>query len=90
MKKPELLEFIEKLPDDGRPFAHAIWQRDDVVAWAMEQGIGITDVEADSVIEAMDREHDAEVGLNWNVLDSCLNALVETRKEPSPRRRKVA
>ena len=90
MKKTELLEFIEKLPDDGRPYAYAIWQRDDVVNWAMEQGIGITDVEADSIIEAMDREHDAEVGLNWNVLDSHLNALVETRKEPSPRRRKVA
>jgi hypothetical protein len=86
MTRERLLKLVEQLPNDGRPFAFAVWQRDDVVDYAMQSDIRISVREADAIIATMDRCHDAEVGLNWSIIEHHLNELVQHRKK---RRRKL-
>jgi hypothetical protein len=80
MKKQELLNIVQRLPDDGRSFAWAIWEREDVINQAMENNIEITPEEADAVIEAMDHHHDSSLGLSWVVLAVHLKEVVHARK----------
>ena len=41
----------------------------------------ITDCEAREVLRLMDKYHDCEVGINWDVIDSWIDHVKELRKE---------
>jgi hypothetical protein len=41
----------------------------------------ITDEEAREVLRLMDKYHDCEVGLNWDVIESWIDQVKEQRKE---------
>jgi hypothetical protein len=41
----------------------------------------ITDEEAREVLRLMDKYHDCDVGLNWDVIDSWIDHVKENRKE---------
>lgn len=48
------------------------WSTEDVLTRAEELEIDITEEQADQILEKMDREHDATIGINWDVIDTYL------------------
>lgn len=63
----EVIKHIERLGAD-KVYAVSIWMVDDVLSVAAERGIGITEAEAEEILERVHQRHDAEYGINWDVL----------------------
>jgi uncharacterized protein HemY len=76
---PSIKEVIEHLqgynPDDV--VAYDIWQVEDVMQQAKEDGVVISEENAKEVLERIDRHKDAEVGISWAVISSVLDDMVE-------------
>jgi len=52
----------------GRKKIAAVWSTDDVLAIAEQNGFEITEDDAEEVLELIDQNHDANVGINWDVI----------------------
>ena len=46
-----------------------IWCVDDVIWQAKERGIKIGKKQAREVLQLLERKHDANIGINWDVID---------------------
>lgn len=57
-------------PDDV--IAAAIWQVEDVIDRAEEIGRSLTHAEAVAIVHKLDKYHDANVGISWEVIDAYL------------------
>jgi hypothetical protein len=59
------------------------WNIDDVKEQYEGDGVysEVTDAEAREVLRLAEREHDSEVGINWEVLDFWIDHVKEQRKE---------
>jgi hypothetical protein len=56
------------------------WSTLDVLGLADEMGIELTDQEADEILEQMVRFHDAEIGINWGVIEIYIEQHQEEKK----------
>jgi len=45
------------------------WHIEDVIYRGKERGINLTEEEAADILHYMDRKHDANIGINWDVID---------------------
>ena len=52
-----------------------IWGTDDVIERAQERSVEVTEDQAFLMLKNMDRRHDAERGINWDVIDYHLDEL---------------
>jgi hypothetical protein len=79
VKVQALIEHLQThfKPDDV--IAHAIWQVDDVQMRAEALSVELSDQEAVDVVENIDRRHDAEIGINWDVLDCHIEGIAYDR-----------
>jgi hypothetical protein len=75
MNKKDLLTLAASLPDDGRPFAVAVWHRPHVIEYASEQGVELTPAQADEAVEILARRNDPEASLNFDGLGPFLEEL---------------
>lgn len=46
------------------------WKISDVIDRASERGLTITEHQAKGILNSIKRNHDASVGINWDVIDS--------------------
>jgi len=46
-----------------------VWCTDDVIQTAKEKGIELTEEQISDVLSLMQSEHDATIGINWDVID---------------------
>ena len=51
------------------------WHIEDVKAQAKERHINITDEQAREILQAMKKNHDCNIGINWEVIDCRLDML---------------
>jgi len=75
---PIVSQVIERLGSQYKPDEHiavAIWCEEDVFGRAEERGMVITREQAQSIIEQMDANHDAELGITWDTIDAGLDEL---------------
>jgi len=74
---PTVSSVIEHLkgyqPDEH--IAVAIWCEEDVFGRAEERDMTITKEQAQSIIDQMDANHDAELGITWDTIDAGLDEL---------------
>lgn len=56
------------------------WSTLDVLGIANEMDIKLTEQEADEILEQMERFHDAEIGINWGVLEIYIEQHQEEKK----------
>ena len=56
------------------------WHIDDVIEQAENIGEQLTIEEARWVLQMVDKNHDCEVGINWGVIDSWVDRVVEQRE----------
>ncbi len=63
----------------------SLWTTDDVFGmcedWEGNTTIKITDSEARRVLSSAEHQHDAEIGINWDVLRDCLHDVLGERDE---------
>lgn len=62
------------MPDD--PICCPIWQASDVKQKASEMGVELTDGQIASVLDAMDKYHDASIGVNWETVGDAIRNLL--------------
>jgi hypothetical protein len=53
------------------------WSTEDVLAMADNMQVELTEKQADEVLENVFRYHDAEVGINWDVISFHIENLLE-------------
>jgi len=58
-----------------------IWQADDVIERAKERGIKITKKQAEEIIEEIDGNHDATMGVTWDTIDEATDIYLDEMKE---------
>lgn len=55
-----------------------LWSVDDILTVAGED-MDLTEEDAYEVLEMLDRWHDAEIGINWTVIENALDEYVKNR-----------
>ena len=58
---------------------HIGWSTEDVLQRAKDNDVKITEDEANSILLEMQRDYDADVGINWETIDDYLEGLVYLR-----------
>ena len=56
-----------------------VWCRDDVIGTAENLGFTLTDDEVDVVLYMLIKRHDAEIGINWDVITFWIEEVVRER-----------
>ena len=56
------------------------WCVDDVLGTAKDMGIELSDEEALDILDEIDRRHDCEIGINWDVIRYAIEYFDERRK----------
>ena len=56
------------------------WSTDDVLGVAENMQIELTEQEADSILEKMEYYHDAELGINWLVIENYIQDFIQDKK----------
>lgn len=46
------------------------WSSDDVIYRADERGIHLTYDQANDILDILEKDHDATIGINWDVIDT--------------------
>ena len=75
---PTVSSVIERLTNSYSPDEHiatAIWCEEDVIGCAKERGMIITREQAQSILDQMDANQDAEIGITWDTIDAGLDEL---------------
>jgi len=71
----DLIQYLQNSYQPGDELAVAIWLVDDVLHRAKERELRVTQEEAKNIVSALDKNHDAETGINWDVIDVYLDDL---------------
>ena len=58
---------------------HIGWSTEDVLQRAKDNDVKLTEDEANSILLEMQREYDADVGINWETIDDYIEGLVDVR-----------
>ena len=56
-----------------------IWSTEDVLQRAKDNDVKLTEDEANSILLEMQRDYDADVGINWETIDDYIEGLVDIR-----------
>jgi len=57
------------------------WSTDDVLGVAENMDIELTEQEADKILENLEYYHDAELGINWLVIESYIQQYIDEKQE---------
>jgi len=57
------------------------WHIDDVIEQAENNGEQLTKEEARDVLQLIDKNHDCEIGINWDVIDGWVDFVVNRREK---------
>ena len=58
---------------------HIGWSTEDVLQRAKDNDVKLTEDEANSILLEMQRDYDADVGINWETIDDYIEGLVDVR-----------
>ena len=58
---------------------HIEWSTEDVLQRAKDNDVKLTEDEANSILLEMQRDYDADVGINWETIDVYIDDLVDVR-----------
>jgi|TARA_R100000988_G_C3957290_1_gene144269 hypothetical protein len=58
---------------------HIGWSTEDVLQRAKDNDVKLTEDEANSILLEIQRDYDADVGINWETIDDYIEGLVDVR-----------
>ncbi|HRZ18691.1 MAG TPA: hypothetical protein P5136_01425 [Methanofastidiosum sp.] len=73
LEKGEIKEALKILKD--KRYLFIVWSIEDVYATAEQMNRKITKKEAVTVLENLGHNHDATIGINWDVIESTIESL---------------
>ena len=74
MTKDQVKKMVEDLPEEDE-YAVAVWSHKDVLMYADQNNIKVSEKKAREVIDYIDKHQDAELGISWTTIDAWLNEL---------------
>ena len=74
-----LLNRLRRERDPEEVVAISIWDVEDVRGQATVMKVMLTLAEIEDVLEDMEHNHDAEIGLNWRSMEASINRVVGKR-----------
>jgi len=76
-------EVIERLQgyDPDAHIATSLWMAEDVLYTAEDIEIELSEEEANEILDEMCHRHDADIGINWEVIRCYIYMLDEDRRE---------
>jgi len=57
------------------------WSTSDVLGVAENMDIELTEQEADKILDSLEYYHDAELGINWLVIENYIQQHIDQKKE---------
>lgn len=63
---------------DGKPVLRDEWHPMDVESVAEDMEVELTDDQVHEVLEILARRHDANIGINWDVIGSAIDYVLES------------
>jgi len=69
---------METLKDLG--FLVILWSKEDIRYLANDREYDLTEEEIDEVFGFLENGHDATIGINWDVIDTTIDCVIENRK----------
>lgn len=60
--------------DNG--YLSPMWQKADIIGKAEDMGVELTTEQVDKVAENIERFHNAEIGINWDVIESNIDMVL--------------
>jgi len=57
------------------------WSTPDVLGVAENMDIELTEQEADKILDSLEYYHDAELGINWLVIENYIQQHIDQKKE---------
>jgi|GEM_PF-1711055 uncharacterized protein YwlG (UPF0340 family) len=89
MERDEVIDYFQRLHKKGEHLCVIVWSADDVIGRANELGEKCSKEEAYKILDAMERQHDATIGVTWDTIDAHLIDLNEEHeKQKAERKRK--
>jgi len=79
--KEEAVTFIQGFNKPKEHICLIIWSVEDVEERARETNIKITRAEAEEILDKMENNHDATIGVNWDTIGAYLYDLNSERLE---------
>lgn len=75
MRIEDLITELQKRYQPETEVVAVFWHKEDIVWRAEDRAIVVSDEEAGQIIEALEANHDASIGINWEVIDFHLDNL---------------
>lgn len=67
---PAEVENYEVKVEDAEKIGSVKWSTIDIIDRAKDRGLKVTDEQAKEILNTIIRKHDAELGINWDVIDA--------------------
>lgn len=74
LKEIQTEDLIQELLSRG--FIRVLWNKDDIINTAFNLGVTLTDEQVDDVANAIEHRFDANIGVNWNVIEYHINNIL--------------
>ena len=76
----EIVEYLQKTYKSGEKIACDIWGLDEVFTQAKNDGVELTELQANKIIDAIHRDQDPLVGITWDVLSQQIREVANGRE----------
>jgi hypothetical protein len=74
----EVINYLKKNSPEEH-VAVAVWSEEDVLERAKERKIKITKEQAQDIIDRIDREQDATIGITWDTIDCYIDDYFQSK-----------
>lgn len=75
LKEIQTEDLIQELLSRG--FIRVLWNKDDIINTAFNLGVTLTDEQVDEVVDNIEHRFDANIGVNWNIIEYHIKNLVD-------------
>ena len=75
----EAIAKLQKVQDKDQEICMVLWYDEDIIQKAKDMGYVLSKDEVDEVLQYLDKYHDATIGINWDVIDTTIMEVVESR-----------
>ena len=80
MWKPEDIDHAKQVLKESGYLVDGLWQVDDILMYAKQEEINISEEEAQEILDRIGRRWDASIGISWDTISYYLDLHLEERE----------
>jgi uncharacterized protein YpuA (DUF1002 family) len=58
------------------------WSTEDILFTAENMNVQLNEEEADTILDELDEHHDAQLGINWDIIENYIQQHIDNRQYP--------